>query len=297
MKTAERIYIPRKLNSETVSSFINSAIDVLEGEKKMKYPEVIFDFSRLHFVEPAGFVTLYNTVQFLISRGCKIYLSINTNNCSPAVKYLDDSGFFKSFEIDLDLKPRLRPTTTEIQSIKASNFRSWSSNILVPWLQRQTGNTKSSFDDLESAISEIFNNINDHAQCEGVAGGFAQYFPNDNKIRIVIADFGVGIRHTVRRFQKDVFTHSQALKWASEKNNSSGSTPKNRGVGLTHIQQCTANLNGIVAFKSGDAEMRAEKSKKTFSKAEYHYPGTYIEVILDTRNIPNIPDEEEDFEW
>lgn len=294
----KNITLPTRLKHDSIAYFINQSILSKPNLQKTAIHEsVCFDFSQLQFIEPAGVTTLNNVIHFLITQNCEVRLQLPASKYTHAINYLDDSGFFDAFSIKLNRDRSLRKTTTEIQTVQFAEFQRWTKLVLTPWLMMHTKNSKSSFYDLESAISEIFNNINDHAQCGGAATAFAQFYPRNNEIKIVIADLGVGILNTVKKQQRDIINDLKALEWASEMSNTSNSTPRNRGVGLTHIQQCVNNLNGVVLFKSGYANMKAENSKTTFNTEQYLYPGTYIEVILDSSNIPEIPDEEEDFEW
>lgn len=294
----KNIILPPRFKHDSIAYFIGQSISSQQDSQKTAIHErVCFDFSRLEFIEPAGVTTLNNVIHFLITEDCEVRLQLPASRYSQAVTYLDDSGFFDAFSITLNRSRSLRKTTTAIQTVQFAEFQRWTKIVLTPWLMMHTKNSRSSFNDLESAISEIFNNINDHAQCGGAATAFAQYYPKTNEIKIVIADLGVGILTTVKKQQRDIVNDLKALEWASEMSNTSNSTPRNRGVGLTHIQQCVKNLNGVVMFKSGYASMKAEDDKKAFNTEQYQYPGTYIEVILDSRNIPDIPDEEEDFEW
>lgn len=290
------ISLPSRFNALSVSEFMNELFQInRDGSKRQKHKSYRFEFDRLEFIEPSGVVSLYNCMYFLIQNDCRVIIRQpkNTNRLT----YLKDTGFFDSLE-SLEGKARSNRTTmTAIQTILTSEYTSWTKFQLIPWLERQTGISAISFADLESAISEVFNNVGDHAKCNGVAAGFAQYYPNLGKTIIVIGDMGIGILQSVRKFNSNIGSYTKAMEWASVMHNSSKSTPQNQGVGLAHIQHAVKSLNGVLKIVSGDAKLIYDAGIQTITKEQYSYPGTFIEISLFNDDIPVIDEEEEDFEW
>lgn len=290
------ISLPKRFNALSVSEFMNELFHIgSDGSKRQRHESYLFEFDKLEFIEPSGVVSLYNCMYFLIQNNCRISLREPANK--NRLTYLIDTGFFSSLESPDGKAESNRPTMTAIQTILTSKYTSWTKFQLIPWLERQTGISSVSFADLESAISEVFNNVGDHANCNGVAAGFAQYYPNKKETIIVIGDMGIGILQSVRKFDSNIGSYTKAMEWASVMNNTSKSTPQNEGVGLAHIQHAVNSLNGVLDIVSGDARLKFSEGKKTISKEEYSYPGTFIQITLYNDSIPIIEDEEEDFEW
>ncbi|MDF1511520.1 ATP-binding protein, partial [Robertmurraya sp. DFI.2.37] len=83
---------------------------------------------------------------------------------------------------------------------------------------------------------------------------------------------------------------------------STESTPGNRGAGLNNILTSVLTDNkgtihihsnkGIIDCTYGNNEINTHSYA-----AKGFYPGTFIEIVLNTQNIFNIENEEEDFEW
>lgn len=290
------ISLPYRFNGLSVSEFMNQLFHIdSEGSKLQKHESYLFEFDRLQFIEPSGVVSLYNCMYFLIQNDCRVSLKEPSNQ--NRLSYLVDTGFFASLASEDGKAKSNRSTMTAIQTILTSEYTSWTKYQLIPWLQRQTGINSLSFADLESAISEVFNNVGDHAKCNGVAAGFAQYYPNLRKTIIVIGDMGIGILQSVKKYDSNIGSYMKAMEWASVMNNTSKSTPQNQGVGLAHIQHAVDSLNGVLEIVSGDAKLRYFAGEKTITKEQYSYPGTFIEITLFNDMIPVIDEEEEDFEW
>ena len=75
-------------------------------------------------------------------------------------------------------------------------------------------------------------------------------YPQERKIIVSIADFGVGIPETVRRIEGEL-PDSQAIIRASEDGFSSMSIPTNMGAGLHYlIQNIVENSMGRVVIRS-----------------------------------------------
>lgn len=294
--------LPQQFDGKSVSEFMNRLFHIdKNGSKVQKHEFYLFEFDRLEFIEPSGIVSLYNCMYFLIKNNCIVDTKdINDpykyrhNKC---MRYLNDTGFMESIMSKDGKAESNRRNMTSIQTILTSEYTQWTKFQLIPWLNRRTGISSVSFADLESAISEVFNNVGDHANCDGVATGFAQYYPNLKKTIIVIGDMGIGILQSVKKYDSNIGSYTKAMEWASVMNNTSKSTPQNQGVGLAHIQHAVNSLNGVLEIVSGDAKLRYFAGEKTITKEQYSYPGTFIEITLFDDMIPVVDEEEEDFEW
>ncbi|WHM19890.1 ATP-binding protein [Bacillus subtilis] len=294
------VNVPYDFNRESMNSFIDQIIDS-DLSPKSKYLKI--NFSTMNFIEPAGVTILRNIFHWLRTRGVRVEILYPVyENSTKGVKFLDDAMFFKK-QLNQTLYPfsSVRKTTLELQDVTIDRSYQWLDAKFAPWLAERMNLNISSFHAIKMSIGEIFNNIRDHAD-ENMGCIFAQHYPKLNKIKISISDFGVGIPETIRRVSPSLNDH-EALEKAIIDGFSSRSIPKNRGAGLhTLIQNVVFNYNGEVQIRSFHGILTC--SKINFNELwvnsipnESIYPGTFIEIILDTESFVHDFDEEEEFEW
>jgi anti-anti-sigma regulatory factor len=85
--------LPVTFNVSTMYPFIDKAID---EQCDAKCSKVIFDFSKLAWIEPVGVVVLSNLIEYFRKIGVKVSFKGHTVN-SQANIFLDDSGFFNHY--------------------------------------------------------------------------------------------------------------------------------------------------------------------------------------------------------
>lgn len=287
--------LPYRLNRETIYSLVNS---VLEGDLTPKANKVIFDFSSLNFVEPAGITVLSNLIEVLKKN--KVKTSFSGLSYKPSIDYLNDSGFFKHYlQKEIYQKPTLRGTTLPLELVSYSKSYEYMDFTLVPWLARELSSDPKSLATAKSCFHEIFNNIQDHSQVT-IGCSFAQHYPKKNEIQISISDFGIGIPTNVRK--KDAsLSDQQAIALACSEGYTTQTTPRNRGAGLHVLIQNVAkrnkgtiiihSLSGITSFTNTPDGVKGN-TRSAFG----NYPGTLIQIILDTRKFI-FDAHHEDFEW
>ncbi len=276
---------------------------VITSDMQPASKEITFNFRTLNFIEPAGVTILSNLFEWLLRRDVSVAIENPDNfpnNPKHCLKYLDDSMLFKKYiGSTLSDSPAVRSTTIPIQSVAYSSSYKWLENDFTPWLSRQLGINKESLANISISFGEIFNNIRDHAE-ENIGCIFAQCYPNKNQLMIAISDFGVGIPYAIRTVYPSL-TDEEAIVSALEEGFSSKSTPKNRGAGLqTLLQNVVVNNGGELHIRSFYGTITAHRNKTNgyvvnSKQQSNRYPGTFIEIVLDTNNFENI--DEEEFEW
>lgn len=262
--------------------------------------EVMINFGRLTFIRPVGVTFLSNFIDWLRSRGSSVRLT-NLQRYSAPISYLDDSLFFeKHLGQKLCKYSRPRNTTLPLVHVAHEHSHDWLRSTMIPWLARKLETTRASLHPLQSCISEIFNNTKDHST-KNIASIFVQHFPRENSVSISIADFGVGIPHTVRRVQPWL-NDNQAILKAVERGFSSKTTAGNQGVGLDEL------LNSVVLFNRGDVDIlslnghvsfynRRNAIKTRALRSSGFCPGTTIAITLRTDTIEYVDEEPEELEW
>lgn len=219
---------------------------------------------------------------------------------SEPIRFLDDSSFFKQHLGQALVENRTpRPTTQPLVEIRHQESHSWIGLTFVPWLANCSGVGMDQMAEFRTCLSEVFNNISDHTELD-VGSIFAQWFPNERRLEVCLADFGPGIPATVSRVRPGL-SDTEAVMLAFEDGFSSQSLPTNRGVGLHYLQQnVVQNLGGRLTCQSASGGVRIEKIGNLVRKVPYTFkgfcPGTLIEISFATDRMSEF-EEEGDFSW
>lgn len=291
------LMLPWSLNSGTLGEVASGFLDACGGHIPSK---VIIDFGRLNWVEPVGVTFLSNLVHWLARSGSNAYFS-NHQRSGQAIEFLDDSLFFQQHtgtKVRLQASPR--STTIPLQLVAHERSHDWMRTSLIPFLSSSTGINEASLRPLQVSMSELFNNIQDHAE-QNVGSVFIQHFPKKRCVTISMADFGRGIPAAVGSVRRGL-TDNQAIELAVQRDFSSKSTPRNRGAGLDILLQTAVvqnggtvrifSLNGYVVFTSERQGVTA-----TPIEGRGFCPGTTVDISLRTDRIVHVEDEPEDMEW
>jgi hypothetical protein len=151
--------------------------------------------------------------------------------------------------------------------------------------------TQASFYDLKTCLSELFNNII-----------FVQHYPNQDRINISLADFGLGIPAKVGEVRSGL-SDPEAVVLAVQEGFTTKSIPGNAGLGLDLLlKTVVGNNSGRVTIYSGHAIVTFQRDRS--GKIDHcpietagFCPGTTIDINLRTDLIEELPEEREDLKW
>lgn len=303
------ITLPQRLNSGTVSSYYQR---VLNGVKEQEAKEVIFDFNRLKFIDPAGVVTMWNIVN-LLEKEYACTISYNTPSDYidhprdyPTVDYLDDSLFFEKVKgTKLHPGSHERSTTNGLEQLQTGQFNQMYIDKTIAWLKHNVSLRSKSFAFLSTVFGELFNNLNDHSLSPVGGCVFAQHYPANREITLCISDFGRGIANSMRqKFSHDdkgrplVHDH-QLIDYATGHKVSTKSKPGNRGLGLENLLAIMKSNKGSINILSNEGALEYNYNNDTERKRMYqtsgYYQGTLVLLIFRTDTLE--VDEEEDLSW
>ncbi|MDK8874379.1 ATP-binding protein [Paracoccus sp. SSJ] len=263
-------------------------------------PEICFDFSQVSFADPTGIVLLHNLTRYLSSRGVRVFYS-QLAGLSSALRFMDDIGFFEDhLGRRLHAGSRLRPTTLRLREVHQSDVPTWINTMFVPWVSVCSNHPERSLGMLGVCVSEIFNNIRDHAGTD-VGSIFGQWFPNIQRLRIAISDMGAGIPATVAATRPDI-APEMAILTAFQLGFSTQSQPRNRGAGLDYlVSKVCRELGGTITTYSGGRVVHADESGRLspFSAllTDVGYAGTLFDIVMPTGTLVHDPQDVEVDVW
>lgn len=132
---------------------------------------------------------------------------------------------------------------------------------------------------LKSCLTELYFNIFDHANANGIAFSYIYYDEIDEVIHIAICDFGKGISKTMREAFPDIVNDEEALLLAIKRGVTARSNEHNAGFGLDNVIS-TLSDESTLRIASNEAILICRKSDagietKTF-KLSFKLKGTLI---------------------
>lgn len=252
---------------------IKLPIAVMEGDlpaylgilwRPTESSELTFDFSGVVFYIPAAITMLIARIDHADRCGLEIHL-IGLEKCK-SLSYLQRIDFFDHLGIDLpEAFNRHGPGTSfvPLREIVPSPVGLRDDPLATELAGCVTNSTEGdAFLLSEYSLGEIIANLKQHAGERGFVCG--QYTTKSDLARIGIADSGVGIRESFRRYfaprysdamnDGQVLELAMALKGSSKAHltNAYGASP-NRGVGLTITRFLVAESYGHFFLASGTA--------------------------------------------
>ena len=291
-----KVVLPRQF----IATKIFEEVDRHFGNFQEIPSKVDFDFRQLQFVRPSGVVFLSNLTKYLVRNGCEVTFC-GMSKRTLAIEFLDDSLFFEQHlgkKLNSSCSPR--STTLPLIEIQHSDSHSWIRSTFIPWLSDCTSIAPHDLGELATCLGELFNNIDDHTELD-VGSVFAQWYPQEERIIVAIADFGVGIPSTVSRVCAGLSDNDAIMK-AFEDEFTSRSTPRNRGAGLFFLlQNVVQNLGGKLEVNSARGSLKFEKDRNSYSVVPYarrgFCPGTMIVLEFSSAEIERTEGDLEDIEW
>ncbi|OMF37420.1 hypothetical protein BK133_05025 [Paenibacillus sp. FSL H8-0548] len=307
------IAIPGRLDIDDVSFFFQKTLLDLDEVKPNK---ICFDFSNIKFIKPAGVVTLWNMVDYIEKQypAAIFYRIPNDYKANPrkylAIDYLDDSLFFEKVMGEKQHPfSQERATTNGLEKLKIGYYNINYINKTISWLKTNVHLRKKSFGTLETALGEVFNNINDHSKSPIGGCAFAQHYPRNKEINFCVADSGWGIPTRMRtkfttNHRGEVFKNdSDTMLYATRAKVTTETKPSNRGMGFDNLLAIMENNKGSMIILSNKGKLTYDynhnelrvPNKIRLYEDDYSYNGTLIMLNFKTDTLDI--EEEEDFEW
>lgn len=247
--------------------FLVNALGSHAGQSAPGEP-LVLDIQHVRFYTPGAIATLLATIRHWRNQRCEVRL-LNAE-CAPAYSYWRRMDFFTHCGIALaepfvrrDSKGRF-VSLKRISATDKGRVDAIAQEIAGCLFPDQAGlddpDQTGPFDLVVYATAELINNVLQHARAEGFV--LAQVYPNQNVVRLAIADCGIGIRGSFKENQtpfwdvaiNDLDAVQLALKpkISSKTHVSSGwdMGAVNAGVGLSIVKELARDTGGIFTLAS-----------------------------------------------
>jgi hypothetical protein len=270
--------------------------------------EIDVDFQEAKFYVPGALTALLAAVHRWVKDGRRVRFA--NARTAPAFSYLQRMDFFRLSGIELpeafmrhDAKGRFVPLH-RVDGSLARRVEQLSQEIAACVFPAQADlddpARTGGFDAVAYAVSELINNIIQHARAPGFVS--VQRYPQQPFVRIGIADCGIGIRQSFADGRPDFWnpamSHLDAVRTALMPRASSKAhvTPAwggrtNEGVGLSMLKEITAGADGVFTLASGDGFFQANALQTRPYPNEMQmlnaYQGTVCSLLLTKGKLGN----------
>ncbi len=271
----------------TINDSVSCHEDVLSHCNKMvqhfeKYPKskLILDCSLVNFIYPDYALLILCSIKYLESLGINIVGKFKYNPNSSIVTYLSKMQFFNNLDINIpnSLKNLYPHSFVKIQSYNKDN----QIDVLTSILKMLRVNSKiddNVYASLDYCFNEILDNVLNHSDKElGKGKGWvvAQYFPNLNSIRLMVCDFGIGIKKALEEVYN--FEEKEALLSCIKEGVTNG---KGQGHGLYATSQFIEMNKGWLSIISGENKLDLSEDSIVVNSTPY-WQGTCVYMRINT---------------
>ena len=220
--------------------------------------------------------------------------------------YLDRMGLFKILKQESpftisehEAAGRFIPITQIRNQDEQSKFIS----DMIPLLHLDP----SKADAIKYTVGELVRNVLEHSQAENGAIVAAQYYQEQNLIRLGICDTGVGIRNSMEyTWPSHSYSDIEAIKWAlvpgvSGTTKREGGTEDNAGAGLFFVKSISMLTRDYFAIYSGTGIYRLLKRRPDVRSIRLRadpnqdrnaqtndapkFPGTFVAIDISLEKI------------
>lgn len=241
-----------------------------------KNTKVIIDFSDCEFIYPDYVLILVCTIKYLENRGCNIHGEIKINRDSKLTEYLASMDFFENLKVKFpfEIKPINEKSSVKIQRYTSENQIEVLKSILKV-LKENSYMNDNVYTGLDYCLNEILDNVLNHSETkEGWV--VAQYFENLNSIRLIVADYGIGIHKSLNI--KHDFEPEEAMLKCVEEGVGNG---KGQGHGLYATTTFVRLNRGFLSIASDSKKLNVSE-KATTVKDIPKWNGTYVYFRINT---------------
>jgi len=242
--------------------------------------EICIDLSNHKFIKPIGILTIVQAIIFFKYKGLDV--EIIKKKKKGVANYLSQIGLLEFCE-----KNYISSTTFDaITSETAMPIRRLDRTNMNAYIESAKNYFRNFCDGkdltmLDVSISELINNVYDHAESPIDAYIFCQFYPKKNQIIVSVSDLGIGIPGSVNRYliknNKLPISDIECIKRALEPNKSVHSKSHNKGLGLDNLLTFIKSTNGYIRIISNQAFYYGGQYRSHGIK---NFKGTSVEVQI-----------------
>lgn len=233
------------------------------------------DISQCHYLGPTAVVALTLLRREAARRG--VSLQIVPPQIPKLLAYCGYSGLLREFGIGEPPQPHPDNASTPVCAFELLPQAEIEQVLRIA--AREIPFSETARQHLTLALSEVSQNVLDHA-VSGLGGIMsARAFKGEHEVRFAVADGGGGFFQTLSRRMK-VADEGQAIRKALEEGITSRSSSHNMGWGLSHLQAIVKRTGGQMMIYSRTGAGTSGPTNDRFLARRVEFPGTIVFVRL-----------------
>ena len=263
-----------------IENIIKARSAIVNGEKRLCF--VMTDSLSPSTTEPLHYVTMSCLIDFIKKNGCQVQLIIkNEQLLNFITKDIRLSSYWMNDGTQEFTEPE--PSPYNLWRIDDNSYYNYT--IALNHFFQNRYFLGKDLSGLNNCISELFQNVFDHAEACGTAFSFIEYMELEKVINIAVCDFGKGIPTTLSRQYSDP---KEALEKSLQQGISAGSQRHNMGFGMHNIISTMTSLDEM-RIVSNNVMLYRYNSHNEIYELPFNFGGTLIYMTI---HIDSFEDEE-----
>ena len=253
--------------------------------REIDTPKVIFDFSGCRFLRPNAVAFLGGLARLIQSHGGQATFAWDTlQDCIR--ENLAQNGFLYAFgEHQQGWKGNsvaYREDPDDNREDPDDNLEGILNYIDEQWLGRGWVDINQNLkDEIIQNVLEIYSNAFEHGLSDIGVFTCGQHYPNLNKLKLTVIDFGVGIPANVCQFLKNnSILAKDALEWAFQPGKTTRHSGICGGTGLDSLKKFVKSKQGKIEVYSYEAYGLIDETQEIYQTARTFFEGTLINITI-----------------
>lgn len=250
--------------------------EIVQAYQEDSNTQIRLDFTGCDFIYADYAILFLCTIKYLERLGFKVGGNIILNRDSGTAKYLAKMNFFENLKVEFPFEVQKTDdgTAVRMQKYNRENQLEVLQSILKV-LRNNSSMHENVYTGLDYCLNEILDNVLNHSE-ENEGWVVAQYSEELNSIRLIVADFGIGIHKSLNI--RHNFSESEALFKCIEEGITNG---KGQGHGLYATSSFVKLNKGWLSVCSGTKKLNVTE-KQTIVKDVAGWNGTYVYLRINT---------------
>ena len=275
------VKLPNRTSFRTIQKTLAQLDDVLRMGSDAPTKTLLLDLSSVVFCSATAITILAALLEHLFQRGKLSGGQIWLPKSQMALNYLQRMNFFDELEIPLPetfvrREPRNFLPVTHVAQEKACIDVT---RELVGPCQRALKVEQGTVSALKACVSEIIENVFAHAQSPTDALVSSQAYKSKERIELVIADTGRGVKDAFAESEKYAdrrMSDCEAIRFAMQKHVSTTDDSR-RGIGLWFVSEMARANKGEFLMLSKEGGVRINETTNQ-DVDHLYWPGTFVAI-------------------
>lgn len=233
---------------QTSKSGYKQLIQFYKKCQKYHNRTIHIDFSGLSWLD-GNMCALFDAILFKLNTENSLRFGIDVKYIKRHFDILFRNGFLRDLN-DID---NYTNSAIELNKFSIDDSDRFIDYISEEFLSHQSLNLAEDVrDNLITCFSEVFSNVELHAETKLPVFACGQYFPQKKRLKFTLLDLGVGYLPNIQEYTKNEITSSkEAINWAITEGHSTKQGTRG-GDGLSQILAICKKNKGVLHIVTGD---------------------------------------------